>query len=331
MGITNETMKLVFNLPKDHVSVKLWKEVITNSGTVFHDWRVEHYIADHVVHSMKPILKPTAAGVNFLEQVCLVQKSKSESIQKLSGQKGIFIRPFKTLQESEEEAGPWKMIWFSQNITYDQAWTLSKRLGNHAARLAFRAGGLGVRVPTDNFVECGKMKHGDAFQVPGTRKVDQISNISIWVDRLQETLRTEIKWTATFIRSMGPWMCSRKCSFILNHTDVLWIGVSLAPIQQQERYQKMKSFFEFSMAGLRNKENWMPRKVNEEKEKQTKWIYSNSEKMLTEKGWTKENRRKSISRYRDYQTLVQVKRIKDRGFRDFRECALVKLRTQDHS
>ena len=119
---------------------------------MFHDWRVEHYIADHVVRSMKPMLKTTTAGVNFMEQVCLVQKCKSESIQKLSGQKGIFIRPFNTMKESEEEPEPWKVIWFSQLTTYDQAWTLSKKLGNHAAGLAFRAGGLGVWVPIDNFV-----------------------------------------------------------------------------------------------------------------------------------------------------------------------------------
>ena len=56
------------------------------------------------------------------------------------------------MKESEEEPEPWKVIWFSQLTTYDQAWTLSKKLGNHAAGLAFRAGGLGVRVPIDNFV-----------------------------------------------------------------------------------------------------------------------------------------------------------------------------------
>ena len=74
------------------------------------------------------------------------------------------------MKESEEEPEPWKVIWFSQNITYDQACTLSKELENHAAGLAFRGGGLGVRVPTDNFVECGNMKHGDAFLVHGTKK-----------------------------------------------------------------------------------------------------------------------------------------------------------------
>ena len=57
LGITYETVKLELTLPKDHVSVKLWKDVISNSGTVFHDGRVEHHISDHVVQSMKPILE----------------------------------------------------------------------------------------------------------------------------------------------------------------------------------------------------------------------------------------------------------------------------------
>ena len=76
---------------------------------MFNDWRVEHYISDHVVHSMKPFLKTTASGANFKEQLWLVQKGKSESIPKLSRQKGIFSRPFHTLKESEVEAehGRW--------------------------------------------------------------------------------------------------------------------------------------------------------------------------------------------------------------------------------
>ena len=61
------------------------------------------------------------------------------------------------------------------------------------------------------------------------------------VDRLQETLRTEIKWTATFVRSMGAWKGFKKMLFqsgSIPPTDVLWIGDSLAPIQPAREIPK---------------------------------------------------------------------------------------------
>ena len=93
------------------------------------------------------------------------------------------------------------------------------------------------------FVECGKLIHGDAFQIPCTRKVYEISKIPIWVDadRLQETLRTEIKWAATFVRSMGAWKGFKKMLFQSDSvppTDVLWIGDSLEPIQPAREIPK---------------------------------------------------------------------------------------------
>lgn len=136
LGIQNLTTKLVITLTADFMAKATYAKAKQHPRRAILDWLAEMGAAEATTAVFQPVLKQ-ANGREWIEGVIITKTPHTHKIWKISGNGGVFARPFVT----EGKRDTTKVVWLEKDTCLAHAHSMIARVGDEGVRgLAYSRG-----------------------------------------------------------------------------------------------------------------------------------------------------------------------------------------------
>ena len=203
LPIRNETSKVVVILSKRYMAASDYRNGALNPSLPFEQWLKKHNLETLVLFQSRACVK-VMNDEEWFERIYTVPTAQRNKFLSVSGQDGIFTKPFRT-QDTPDDTGT-QICSLGSGVLLEDALAKMRTIATRSQDLEIGRRGIGMRIKKDEYVESVKAVLPPALAELETQrqhsKIYEIRAIPAWVafEQIQESMKGMWDWSVELVR-----------------------------------------------------------------------------------------------------------------------------------